>query len=593
MCGVFGAVRSKQSDFSTLENVLDACKRLEYRGYDSSGVAWVEQDSIQVLKELGSVDVLRKKLSIIPTTHIAMGHTRWATHGKACASNAHPMRSKRFALVHNGIVDEHEKYRMICQREGFVFTSETDTETLVMMMEYTSCMQEGSVESWMPDFLAQFHGQWSIVWMDNLEPDTLYAYCQGRPLFVSHHPSGYGLIGSDVMGLASYSDRCALVGEKSWVKITAEGVWRYEAGQWNTVPLLEHGCRIEPQTYGEFGSFMLKEIHQQPENIRNQYQVYESSPWMIEPWIKHMHHANEIVIVACGSSYYAGLVARYAMERQLKKRVVLEMASEFNYRQPVLLQGSLVVAISQSGETADTLAALELAKRQGIMVGVLCNVASSIMALEADILLPLLAGPEIGVASTKAFSAQVFALLYLSQKMVLGEVLEQDVEELILVMQEQIASQIQLKSIAERLSSYQNVMYVGRDQLYPIAAEGALKLKEITYIHAECYAAGELKHGPIALIDDKHPTVALVEPAHRERMYANIEEIRARSGEVIVLESALEESGADLSWRALKGSWLQSLSFVVPLQLLAYYAAKNLGHDVDRPRNLAKCVTVE
>lgn len=591
MCGVFGIVGPSGGKVQVLNNVLEALKNLEYRGYDSAGVAWMEDGSIQIQKQLGAVDELRSLRESWPATHIAMGHTRWATHGKPSTLNAHPMQGERFALVHNGIIDHSDQYKTACEERGVVFSSDTDTEVLLMMLEQAGIDNSSHVESWMPEFLASFHGQWSIVWMDNTNPDVLYAYCKGRPLFVSRGQD-CSMIGSDVMSLAEYSGECAYVGKDAWVKLTSDGIYRYVDQSWVDVEFQAHGCKVEKQSRGKFDSYMMKEMHEQSHNIERQFLVYEDSPWMLNPWIKALTDAGEIVIVACGSSFYAGLVAKYAIERQLKKRVVLDIASEFNYRSPVLSPGSVVIAISQSGETADTLAAVLLAKSRGIKVAVLCNVPSSMMALEADLLLPLLAGAEIGVASTKAFTAQVFALLYLSQKVAHGSVDFSDVEALMQVIDHQMDRKDEIQSLAKQLSSYRHVMYVARDILTPIASEGALKLKELAYIHAESYAAGELKHGPIALIDESHPSIALVDPENRERMYANIQEIRARSGKVFVLEVGGDGS-ADFAWKASVPLWLQPLSFVLPLQLLSYYAAKSLDKNVDKPRNLAKCVTVE
>jgi glucosamine--fructose-6-phosphate aminotransferase (isomerizing) len=599
MCGIFASISSNETSSTTLHTVLSGLQALQYRGYDSAGVGWLSTDGFRVEKVLGDADALRKALGDdIPKTRAAIGHTRWATHGKPSVKNAHPVRSDRFILVHNGVLDQHHTYRDLCLSEGYTFASDTDSEVLVMMIERASRSQSGPIESWLPALLDSFEGHWSIVWMDQRDRDHVYAYHRGCPVVVSHNNISQGWISSDVMSLAACTDVCTVLEANTLVKVSAEGARVWQQGMWQDLAYEKHGLASESKDLGGFPHFMLKEIHEQQTLLKKQYTHYEESSegldTPIDSILKAIETCRDIMIVACGSSYYAACVARYAMEKYLHKRVSVDIASEFNERSPALFPDTLLIVISQSGETADTLSALEYAKEQGVIVIALCNVPSSAIGTSADHLLPLYAGLELGVASTKAFCAQVFALLYLTRRLAVGVVSESDVDALVRLLQGQWSLLPGIKKLASELISFQHLIFIARDHLVPIAFEGALKYKEITYIHAEAYPAGELKHGPLALIDEDHPTIALIEPQNRNRMMANIEEIRARGGKVYVFEMGDQtQTDATLSWPNEVKEWLQPLAFLLPLQLLAYESCVLLGHNVDRPRNLAKCVTVE
>jgi len=594
MCGIFASVSSEKNCFYLMDKVLSGLKSLEYRGYDSAGIGWVHERNVHIRKSVGDVDTLRQALpAVTPYATVALSHTRWATHGKPSLDNAHPMQGERFVIVHNGILDHYKVYRDVCRQDGYSFRSQTDTEVLLMMMERAASFEADSLEMWMPSLLSSFAGQWAIVWVDKTAPDFLYAFSHGRPLVLSHDNKEYGWISSDIMSLVPFTDVYTMALEDTLIRVSSEGAWAYVDNIWQPLIYDAHNLTIEEQYKGDFEHYMLKEIYEQPANIFKQYTIYQESSAYIDPWIDALKSSQDIMIIACGSSYYAACVARYAMEKYLKKRVSVDIASEFNERSPALLHDTVVIVISQSGETADTLIALEYAQSHGLKVAALCNVMSSAIAMAADYVLPLLAGVEIGVASTKAFCAQVFALLYLTRRLSKESVDIEDVEKLVQLLTQQLALKEQIQKTAQSLIQYDHVMFIARDHIVPIAFEAALKYKEITYIHAEAYAAGELKHGPLALIDKNHPTVALIEPAHRDKLMSNIEEIKARDGHVIIFEMTDEHLHADVSWAHSIPQWLHPLAFLIPVQLLAYYSCVHLGHNVDRPRNLAKCVTVE
>lgn len=587
MCGVFAVVRAPERRVSACALVFEACTALEYRGYDSAGVAWRHGRELQMRKEVGSMRALAASYTEPPEASQAMGHTRWATHGRPSVDNAHPIQVGRFTLVHNGIIDDHERLRARCMAMGHHFLSETDTESLVATMALRAGSEQIGEE--VLSVLKECAGQWSVVWMDEQAPDCIYAYAHGRPLWVGYAEAYGSMISSDVMTLVPYTDQCASVAEGMWVKLTQDGIYYHHDDGWMLMHYEAHGLQACAYSKSGFDSYMLKEMSEQATVLAEQYQHYETDPQM-DAWIDMLRTAKEIVFLACGSSYYAASVARYVIERHLKVRVCVEVASEFRYREPVLVPGTCVIAISQSGETADTLSAAQWVQSQGGKVAALCNVAGSALARMVDQRLLLHAGPEISVASTKAFSAQVFALLYLTYRAMGQRLPQHAMARLCEAMREQLQYQPHYLAVAKALASYDHVLYIGRDQAVPMAYEGALKLKEISYIHAEAYPAGELKHGPIALIDPQCPTLALVERKHAERMGANIQEIKARSGPVFVLGPVPDSI---VPWSEAWPEFFEVMGFVIPLQMIAYHAAKARGYDVDRPRNLAKSVTVE
>ncbi|MBN1283073.1 MAG: glutamine--fructose-6-phosphate transaminase (isomerizing) [Proteobacteria bacterium] len=610
MCGIIGYVGREDAT----PVLLDGLKRLEYRGYDSAGIAVVGPQGLAIRRVEGKLARLEAAIAKEPmhgTTGI--GHTRWATHGRPSETNAHPHRSGDTVVVHNGIIENFGELKRFLTSEGFKFSSETDTEVICHLIEHYRRKGEGTFEA-LRHARSRLSGSYSVVVMNVNEPEAIYVAKRGSPLVVGEG-EGQNLVASDIPALLPYTKDMIFLEDGDTAVITPAGIRIFDDSGAET--------RREPQRIpwsplmaekGGYKHFMLKEIFEQPNVMqdvlagridrgRGEVVLDEAGPL----FDGDSPRFDRIAIVACGTSYHAGMVGKYLIEALAKMPVAIDVASEFRYREPLLDARTLVLPISQSGETADTLAAQRMSREFGTPVLGICNVVGSSIARSADATLYTHAGPEIGVASTKAFTAQLAVLqlfaLYLAQRR--GTIergkLARLVEELTHMprhMQGILAQAEEIRTIAEGLSYSSHVLYIGRGTNYPIALEGALKLKEISYMHAEGFAAGELKHGPIALIDHGVPVVAIAcRDGMREKVLSNVEEVRARGASVIALGQADDAELAEKSSHFIaipKASWQATpMLTALPMQLIAYYAADHKGTDVDQPRNLAKSVTVE
>jgi glutamine---fructose-6-phosphate transaminase (isomerizing) len=609
MCGIVGYV----GDQGAVPILLNGLKRLEYRGYDSAGIAILERGKIEVRRSVGKLANLEKALSgnvLKGTTGI--GHTRWATHGKPSEQNAHPHRSGGCVLVHNGIIENYLALKQQLQKEGYRFESETDTEVVAHLI--ARYLKQGhSLQEAVLAATKEIRGSYAIAAICESEPDTLVATRSGCPLVVGRSGKS-GLVASDVMAMLAHTRNVTYLEEGDLAVVTPGGL-RVMDGQGHPVSRPETAITWDAAAAEKSGypHFMLKEIHEQPQTIldtmrgRYTFETGEADLPDLSVTPEQLCAAGKVWIVACGTSWHAGLVGKYLIEEMVKAPVQVDIASEFRYRDPLVLKDDLFVTISQSGETADTLAAAREAKLKGARIVSIVNVVGSTLARESDGILYTHCGPEIGVASTKAFTAQLTALYLLALHLgrVRGVLNANDgriwLERLVSLparVEHILKREAEIVAIAKRYHTKRNFLYLGRGINYPIALEGALKLKEISYIHAEGYAAGEMKHGPIALIDKDMPVVVL---APRDRLYektvSNLMEVKARKAPVIAFVSEGErELGKDADAVFTIPDvphLLTPVLYTVALQLLAYHIAVLRGTDVDQPRNLAKSVTVE
>ena len=610
MCGIVGAVAERPITGILIEGL----KRLEYRGYDSAGVAVLDSNGDSTcIKRQGKVETLAaaiKEQAPLGTTGIA--HTRWATHGVPSERNAHPHQSaNRFSVVHNGIIENHQELRDSLTADGYVFASDTDTEVIVHLIHKLSA-EHPSLRSTVFAVSQQLVGAYGMVVLDSQSPDELVVARSGSPLVI-----GYGVgehfVASDQLALLPVTQRFAVLEEGDVATVTKDEVSIVDAAGKEVERAIEISD-ISTDATGKAGykHFMLKEIFEQPEAIRRTLKdrlidgviasdAFGADSEDVFSKIKHVQ------IVACGTSFNAGMVARYWIEQYVGISCSVEIASEFRYRQSFVHQDSLVVTLSQSGETADTLAALRLAKSLGYLASLtICNVETSSLVRESDLVYLMNAGPEIGVASTKAFTVQLSALLMLSAAICQAQQIKPefciDAIEALLALPAQMERAFSLekpiKTLSKQFADKQHALFLGRGDQYPVAMEGALKLKEISYIHAEAYAAGELKHGPLALIDADMPVV-VVAPTNDllDKLKSNIEEVRARGSVMYVFADSDDhfesEDGLEVVNMAHANSLIAPILFIIPLQFLSYYVALVKGTDVDQPRNLAKSVTVE
>ncbi|MBX3023110.1 MAG: glutamine--fructose-6-phosphate transaminase (isomerizing) [Bdellovibrionales bacterium] len=610
MCGIVGYLGPKNPK----DVIMTGLKALEYRGYDSAGVAILHEGKFKRVRAEGKLGNLSEKLASEPFSgHLGIGHTRWATHGKPSERNAHPHSVGSVSLVHNGIIENYVELRQELVREGAVFESETDSELVAHLVDRQLAKTPNLLDAVL-QVLPRLQGAYAIVVVNEKQPDTMVAFKNGPPLIVGVGDDAM-YVASDIQALVNYTRRIVYLDDGEVVEVKGPSYKVFSAaGQPLQKKVNEVNWTSEVANKGGFSHFMLKEIFEQPRAVAQ----------AIQPHINLAKNSVElngvgfdvndvfrdierVFVVACGTSYYAGLIGEYMIERLARVPVEVDIASEFRYRHPVLPKNSLFISISQSGETADTLAAVRLAKQAGVKVLSICNVRSSSIDREADGHLYMNAGAEVGVASTKAFSATLALLNLLSLALAKAQGQSTIEEEQKLVRQLLAApSQIEIclnldkffKEAADKLKNYRGFLYLGRGVHYPIALEGALKLKELAYMHAEGYAAGEMKHGPLALID-KDMAVVMMVPHDElfEKSLSNLEEAKARGGQIISIGTGhnprLEEisehylSLPEVDWFTLP------LLEVVPVQLLAFHVASSLGHDVDQPRNLAKSVTVE
>ena len=606
MCGIVGIVGKSE----VAQRLFDGLKRLEYRGYDSAGICTINNGQLDRRRAEGKLDNLARELAAHPlpgTTGIA--HTRWATHGAPTVGNAHPHIIGSVALVHNGIIENFRPLRDELLAEGRRFESETDTEVVGHLVA-REIERGASPEDAVATVLPRLTGAFAIAFLFRDHPELIIGARRGAPLTVGYG-DGENYLGSDALAVAPWTQKIAYLDEGDWAVVHRD---RIEIFDRDNRPIdreiVESGASSAPVEKGNYRHYMQKEIFEQPIVVAQTLQSYVR-PFEGEvalPSDLDLSTFNRVTIVACGTSFYAGLIAKYWIEQFARVPVDIDVASEFRYRQPVLEPGGLALFISQSGETADTLAALRHARDEKQRIAVVVNVPTSSMAREADLLLPTHAGPEIGVASTKAFTCQLAVLAALAANLARakGRLSRDEEKEIVGHLQEAPAAlnsaldhDEDIAAMAHLVAPARDVLYLGRGPDYPLALEGALKLKEISYIHAEGYAAGEMKHGPIALIDDKVPVIVLAPSGPLfEKTVSNMQEVRARGGRIILISDAhgIAEAGegciATIEMPEVH-PLIAPIIYAVPVQLLAYHVAVLKGTDVDQPRNLAKSVTVE
>lgn len=604
MCGIVGAVAQRD----VAEILVEGLKRLEYRGYDSAGLAIIgEKNTLNRVRRLGKVNALADALQGSPMQGgTGIAHTRWATHGEPSEANAHPHVSGDIAVVHNGIIENYELLRQELKSEGYVFTSQTDTEVIAHLVE-REMKQDTTLLSAVMNTRTLLEGAYGMVVIDRTRPEQMVVARSGSPLVI-----GFGIgehfVASDQLALLPVTRKFAFLEEGDVAVIRRDAVEIFDLHN-HPVERLAQESTVEHDAgdKGEFRHYMLKEIYEQPQAITNTLEGRLFNGQLNLDVLGDLSHIEHVQIIACGTSYHAGMTARYWIEQLAGVSCNVEIASEFRYRKSVVRANSLLVTLSQSGETADTLAALRLAKTIGFNKTLtICNVPGSSLVRESDMALMTRAGAEIGVASTKAFTTQLVALLLLTAALGRGRAMTALIEQQLVDALTQLPGLIDkalsmngdIQQLAERFAEKHHALFLGRGDQYPIAMEGALKLKEISYIHAEAYAAGELKHGPLALIDADMPIV-VVAPHNDlvEKLKSNIEEVRARGGELIVFagEAAAITPQDNMIVMAMPPcpDIIAPILYTLPLQLLSYHVAVIKGTDVDQPRNLAKSVTVE
>jgi glucosamine--fructose-6-phosphate aminotransferase (isomerizing) len=608
MCGIIGILGRGP----VAEHLVDSLKRLEYRGYDSAGVATLERGKLERRRAEGKLKNLEQRLHDAPLAgHTGIGHTRWATHGKPTEGNAHPHATERVAVVHNGIIENFKELRDQLEKNGAKFTTETDTEVVVQLVNDYLARGLAPIEA-VKATLPHLRGAFALGFIFAGEDDLMIGARKGPPLAIGFG-KGEMYLGSDAITLAPFTDSISYLEDGDWVVLTrGSSVIRNEQGAIVHREVQKSMASALMVDKANYRHFMAKEIHEQPEVVGHTLARYlDMTRERVAMPVKLPFDFNEIqrvCIVACGTASYAGHVGKYWFERFARLPVEVDVASEFRYREAPLQKGDLAVVISQSGETADTLAALRYAREQGLHTVAVLNVPSSTIGREAEVVLPTLAGPEIGVASTKAFTCQLAVLASLAvaagkARGVLNDKDEANLTQALIevprLMSEALKLEPQIERLARVLAKRSDVLYLGRGTSYPLALEGALKLKEISYIHAEGYAAGELKHGPIALIDEQMPVVVIA-PHDRvfEKTVSNMQEVAARGGRIILMtdpKGAAEATVDSLETIILPEmpATVTPLVYAIPVQLLAYHTAVIMGTDVDQPRNLAKSVTVE
>ncbi len=608
MCGIVGILGREP----VAAHLVDALKRLEYRGYDSAGIATLDHGKLARRRAQGKLSALEARLGKEPLAGLSgIGHTRWATHGKPTESNAHPHATDKVAVVHNGIIENFRALRETLAKSGVKFASDTDTEVVAHLV--TEEMKKGkSPKDAVAAVLKQLRGAFALAFLFSGEDDLMIGARKGSPLAVGYG-KGEMYLGSDAIALAPFTDTVSYLEDGDWAVVTRKGAEIYDAHDKKVErPVIKSSASGLLVDKGNFKHFMAKEIHEQPEVVGHTLAHYidmvnervDLPGDLPFDWKK----LKRLSLSACGTAFYAGLVAKYWFERFAKLPVEIDIASEFRYREAPLEPGDLAIFISQSGETADTLASLRYAKEHKQHVLSVVNVPTSTIARDSDVVMPTLAGPEIGVASTKAFTCQlaVLACIAIAAGRARGELSASDEQNLVhalievpRLMTQALALEPQIERLALELDKVKDVLYLGRGTSFPIALEGALKLKEISYIHAEGYAAGELKHGPIALIDETMPVIVIA-PHDRvfEKTLSNMEEVAARGGKIVLVTDAkgAKEAAMDQVQTLTlpdMAATVTPLVYAVPVQLIAYHTAVALGTDVDQPRNLAKSVTVE
>ena len=607
MCGIIGIVGSDP----VADRLVEGLRRMEYRGYDSAGLCTISDGELVRRRASGKLANLVEVLGAEPAAGtVGIAHTRWATHGAPTTSNAHPHMTDELALVHNGIIENYKSLRDELKGENRTYKSETDTEIVAHLISVR--IENGlTPQEAVAEVLPKLRGAFSLAITFRRFPDILIGARLGSPLVVGYG-DGEMYLGSDALALAHLTQQISYLEEGDWAVISQDGAQIFDAENNPVERETRHsGASAAAVEKGNFHHFMQKEIFEQPTAVAQTLTSYlrrSDNSVALPQFDFDLSAIKRLTIVACGTSYYAGLVAKYWFEHFAKLPVDVDVASEFRYRDPVLEDGGLALFISQSGETADTLAALRHCKQAGQTIGVVVNVPTSTMAREADLLLPTHAGPEIGVASTKAFTCQlaVLAALAAHVAVIKGRMSREEEKEVVQHLLEVPASlnaaldhDEDIAAMAHMIAPARDVLYLGRGQDFPLAMEGALKLKEISYIHAEGYASGEMKHGPIALIDEKVPVIVIAPSGPLfEKTVSNMEEVRARGGKIVLISDAegLAEAGegcmATIEMPKVH-PLIAPMVYAIPVQLLAYHVACVKGTDIDQPRNLAKSVTVE
>ena len=612
MCGIVGGVAER----SITEVLIEGLKRLEYRGYDSAGLALLNNQKILRERRVGKVANLAEAVSEQHLTgHVGIAHTRWATHGKPTENNAHPHVSGDVAVVHNGIIENYQELKDELQALGYIFTSQTDTEVVAHLVN-DALKQTDSLLEAVQNIVPRLKGAYALGIIHTGHTDELITVREGSPLVIGVG-IGENFISSDQLALLPVTNRFVYLEEGDIARLTRTSIEVFVNGTRVERPIKELDATVSTASKGEYKHFMLKEIYEQPEAIQQTISQALNGNSLRDDFLNYADadfgKIQQVQIIACGTSYHAGMVAKYWFEQIIGLPCQVEIASEFRYRHPVIVANTLYLCISQSGETADSLAALRDVQRRAkqnhisIHTMAICNVSTSSMVRETDFHLLTLAGPEIGVASTKAFTTQLAALMLLILKVgeikhTLADALKQDIIQALWhcpsVLNETLKNDAKILRLSELFVEKAHCLFLGRGTHFPIALEGALKLKEISYIHAEGYAAGELKHGPLALVDNEMPVVILAPKDDMlEKLKSNMEEVQARGGELFVFTD--ENSGVVAKDRQHVvyvpqiSEWLAPIVYSLPVQLLSYHVAVLRGTDVDQPRNLAKSVTVE
>jgi glucosamine--fructose-6-phosphate aminotransferase (isomerizing) len=607
MCGIVGIVG--QTPVAPL--IVDALKRLEYRGYDSAGVATIQNGELARRRAEGKLVNLERRLKAEPLDgNIGIGHTRWATHGVPNETNAHPHFSNGVAIVHNGIIENFAELRQELMADGYEFTSQTDTEVVAHLIARELARGTKPIDA-AHAALKRLNGAFALAIMFKGDEDLIVGARNGPPLAVGHG-DGEMFLGSDAIALAPFTNSVTYLEDGDWAVVRRN---EFQIYTMDRTPVERQRRQSVGTSYlvdkGNHRHFMEKEIHEQPEVISHTLAHYlDFTQGTSKPLDLPFNFADidRLAVSACGTAYLAGLVGKYWFERHARLPVDIDVASEFRYREMPISKKSAAFFVSQSGETADTLASLRYCRKEGVPIGAIVNVRESTMARESDVVMPTLAGPEIGVASTKAFTCQlsVLAALTIRAASQRGTITAEEEKALVRSLSEtpRYAAQVlkldkQIEKVSRELASYKHVLYLGRDTNFPLAMEGALKLKEISYIHAEGYAAGELKHGPIALIDENMPVIVIA-PHDRifEKTVSNMQEVAARGGKIILITD--QKGAAQATVKTLETivlpdvpEFIAPIIYALPIQMLAYFTAVFMGTDVDQPRNLAKSVTVE
>ena len=612
MCGIVAYIGPREA----YPVIIKGLKRLEYRGYDSAGVALLEDHNLRVYKKQGRVaaleeDAIGKDLH----AHTGMGHTRWATHGEPSDRNAHPhlSASGRLAMIHNGIIENYAQLKTDLTKKGYRFKSDTDTEVLLNFIEDIQKNNQCSLEESLRIALKRVTGAYVIVLLDSDHPDTIVAARKGSPLVIGIG-KGEHFLASDASPIIEYTKEVVYVNDYELAIIKRDELILKNLGNEKITPFVQKlDLELTAIEKGGYDHFMLKEIFEQPDTIfdclRGRLDAARGTITMagVQNNIEKISNAKRIIMVACGTSWHAGLIAEYIFEEICRIPVEVEYASEFRYRNPVIHPGDMIFAISQSGETADTIVAIEKAKEQGAFIFGVVNVVGSSIARISHAGAYTHAGPEIGVASTKAFTAQLVVLIMIALKIAFEKKtiseerytgLLTELQEIPEKVKELLRSAEHIRNLANKYKNVKDALYLGRGNNFPVALEGALKLKEISYVHAEGYPAAEMKHGPIALVDDQLPVVfAAPKSTYHEKLVSNIQEIKARKGKVIAVisegDEVISNMADDIMTVPLTDELISPLLSVIPLQLFACYLGMAKGFDVDKPRNLAKSVTVE